>query len=150
MMCSLSGVQMKALCTAIALVIFPVMPGNAGETSAETDTFLPPGASVRGPTNVRQVALASPIELLVRTYTYKQVGDLAIKADVHTSGERPVRPVVVWIHGGALIMGHREGIDQRLKQAFLDKGYAVVSIDYRLAPETQLPQIIEDVEDAFR
>jgi acetyl esterase/lipase len=26
----------------------------------------------------------------------------------------------------------------------------VVSIDYRLAPETKLPEIIEDVEDAFR
>ena len=89
-------------------------------------------------------------EVRVTTYTYKQVGDLKIKADVHTSGERSPRPVLVWIHGGALIMGHREGIDQRLKQACLDKGYAVVSIDYRLAPETQLPPIIEDVEDAFR
>ena len=83
------------------------------------------------------------------TYTYKQVGKLAIKADVYTLGERPFRPVLVWIHGGALIMGNREGIDQRLKQALLDKGYAVVSIDYRLAPETQLPEIIQDVEDAF-
>jgi len=32
----------------------------------------------------------------------------------------------------------------------LNDGYAVVSIDYRLAPETPLPKIIEDVEDAFR
>jgi acetyl esterase/lipase len=89
-------------------------------------------------------------EVRVTTHTYKQVGDLQIKADVSTSGDRTARPVLVWIHGGALIMGNREGIDQRLKQACLDKGYAVVSIDYRLAPETQLPQIIEDVEDAFR
>jgi acetyl esterase/lipase len=89
-------------------------------------------------------------EVRVTTYTYKQAGELKIKADVHTSAERSPRPVLVWIHGGALIMGHREGIDQRLKQAVLDKGYAVVSIDYRLAPETQLPRIIEDVEDAFR
>lgn len=86
----------------------------------------------------------------MQTYNYKQVGKLAIKADVYASGERASRPVLVWIHGGALIMGNREGIDQRLKQAFLDKGYAVVSIDYRLAPETQLPEIIQDVEDAFR
>lgn len=84
------------------------------------------------------------------TYTYKQVGDLAIKADVYTLGEQKSRPVLVWIHGGALIMGHREGIDQRLKQALLERGYAVVSIDYRLAPETQLPEIIQDVEQAFR
>jgi len=31
----------------------------------------------------------------------------------------------------------------------LAAGYAVVSIDYRLAPETKLPAIISDVEDAF-
>jgi acetyl esterase/lipase len=30
------------------------------------------------------------------------------------------------------------------------RGYAVVSIDYRLAPETKLPELIGDVEDAFR
>jgi acetyl esterase/lipase len=47
-------------------------------------------------------------------------------------------------------MGHRGGIDQRLTEALLDDGFAVVSIDYRLAPETQLPEIIRDVEDAFR
>jgi acetyl esterase/lipase len=29
-------------------------------------------------------------------------------------------------------------------------GYAVVSIDYRLAPETKMPEIISDVESAFR
>lgn len=32
---------------------------------------------------------------------------------------------------------------------YLDNGYTVFSIDYRLAPETKLPDIIEDVEDAL-
>ncbi len=87
----------------------------------------------------------------MKTYTYKQVGDLPIKADVYTSGDRAERPVVVSIHGGALIMGNREGVDRRrAERRVLEQGYAFVSIDYRLAPETQLPQIIEDVEDAFR
>jgi acetyl esterase/lipase len=31
-----------------------------------------------------------------------------------------------------------------------DDGFALVSIDYRLAPEVKLPDIIADVEDAFR
>jgi acetyl esterase/lipase len=86
----------------------------------------------------------------VQTYTYKQVGDLEIKADVHRADDDTLRPVVVWIHGGALIMGGRGGIDARVKKMFLEAGYGIVSIDYRLAPETKLPAILEDVEDAFR
>lgn len=86
----------------------------------------------------------------MQTFTFKQVRDLEIKANVYREDDEKVRPVVVWIHGGALIMGGREGMNGRVKKMFLDAGYAIVSIDYRLAPETKLPAIIEDVEDAFR
>ena len=86
----------------------------------------------------------------VTTYTYKRVGGLEIKADVHRADDTTVRPVVVWIHGGALINGHRAGVSGRVKQYMLEAGYIIVSIDYRLAPETKLPGIIEDVEDAFK
>jgi acetyl esterase/lipase len=41
-------------------------------------------------------------------------------------------------------------MDERMKRSLLDAGYALVSIDYRLAPETKLPAILEDVEDALR
>jgi acetyl esterase/lipase len=84
----------------------------------------------------------------MKTYTYKTVGDLQVKADVYRAEDRVLRPVVLWIHGGALIMGHRGGIADRVKKMMLGEGYALVSIDYRLAPETKLPAIIEDVEDA--
>nr|ABX10633.1 secreted family S9 peptidase [uncultured planctomycete 3FN] len=95
-------------------------------------------------------ALLSAEEIKVTTYTYKKVGNLEIKLDVHREDDDRVRPAVVWIHGGALIMGHRAGISGRVKKAALERGCALVSIDYRLAPETQLPEIIADVEDAFR
>ncbi len=102
-------------------------------------------------------ALALPVfanaqEQKVRTatYTYKAVGDLEIKADVYRIDDNVKRPVVVWIHGGALIVGNRTSIDKRVKTLMLEAGYTIVSIDYRLAPETKLPAIIEDVEDAFR
>src|SRR5436190_8098774 len=84
------------------------------------------------------------------TYTYKTVGDLPIQADVHRNDDERQRPVVVWIHGGALIMGHRESVPRWLVDACRERGYIIVSIDYRLAPETQLPAIIDDVVDAFR
>lgn len=92
---------------------------------------------------------AAERKIVVQTYVYKKVGPLEIKLDVHRPDDEVVRPVIVWIHGGALIMGHREGIDGRIKKMAEGGGYILVSIDYRLAPESQLPAIIEDVEDAF-
>ena len=87
-----------------------------------------------------------------QTFVYKRVGDLEIKADVYRpEGVGGLRPVLVWIHGGALMSGRRESAaGHPLKEAVLAHGGVVVSIDYRLAPETKLPEIIGDVEDAFR
>jgi acetyl esterase/lipase len=84
----------------------------------------------------------------IQTYAYKTVDGLQIKADVHRFDDDVARPVVVWIHGGALIFGNRAARSQ-VKNTMLDAGYVVVSIDYRLAPETKLPLIIEDLEDAL-
>src|SRR5438132_13935200 len=85
-----------------------------------------------------------------KTFTYKTVGPCEIKADVYGTSTDMARPVVIWIHGGALIMGDRGGIDRALRDHLLQAGYAIVSIDYRLAPETKLPAIIEDLQDAYR
>lgn len=85
-----------------------------------------------------------------KTYTYKKVGDLPIRADVYRLAGDDARPVIVWIHGGGLITGGRGGPSPPQRQRYLDAGYVIVSIDYRLAPETKLPGIIEDVRDAIQ
>jgi acetyl esterase/lipase len=54
------------------------------------------------------------------------------------------------MHGGGLINGDREIGDNPWLYALVDAGVVVVSIDYRLAPETKLPAIVGDVEDALR
>jgi acetyl esterase/lipase len=84
------------------------------------------------------------------THTYKTVGTTKIQADVYRAKDQKVRPVVVWIHGGALIVGSRASVPPQLLDLCRREGYALVSIDYRLAPEVKLPAIIEDVQDAFR
>jgi acetyl esterase/lipase len=98
-------------------------------------------------------ALGAAAESSKVTHTFKKVGELEIKADVYQPEQAKGdgrRPVVVWIHGGALINGHRESVPKWLLEGSLAQGWNVVSIDYRLAPETQLPEIIADLEDAFR
>jgi acetyl esterase/lipase len=83
------------------------------------------------------------------TYDFKTVSDVKVQADVYRPDDDRVRPVVVWIHGGALIMGNRNSVPKNIKDLCQAEGYALVSIDYRLAPEVKLPEIISDVEDAF-
>ncbi len=85
-----------------------------------------------------------------QTQIYKRVGSCEIKLDVHRPDDNIVRPVVFWIHGGALIGGDRNGIRKDQLASYIDAGFALVSIDYRLAPETKLPEIIEDLKDAYR
>src|SRR5262245_181237 len=79
-------------------------------------------------------------------YTYKTAGKFEVRADVHRAFDEVVRPVVVWLHGGALIVGSRTGVPRQLLDLCRAEGYALVSFDYRLAPEVKLPGIIEDVE----
>ncbi len=85
-----------------------------------------------------------------QTYTYKSAGGCEIKLDVIRPPDDRVRPVIFWIHGGALIMGNRGGINAEQLRRYIEAGFVVVSIDYRLAPETKLPEILEDVRDAHQ
>jgi acetyl esterase/lipase len=85
------------------------------------------------------------------TFEYKRVGGCSIRADVYDPSPRgSAKPVIVHIHGGALMMGNRKSPPMHLHDDLLADGYVVVSIDYRLAPETKLPGIIEDLQDAFK
>lgn len=95
------------------------------------------------------VIKAKPPKTKMKTFTYKTVDGLEIKADVHRADDNKTRPVLVWFHGGALMVGHRGGVSGRVLKEMLGAGYTVVSFDYRLAPETKLPGIIADLEDAF-
>jgi acetyl esterase/lipase len=88
-------------------------------------------------------------ETMKRTYTYKKVDDLQIRADVYRKPGDIVTPAILLIHGGALITGDRSWVNQIQVERYLDAGYTVISIDYRLAPQTKLGSIVEDLEDAY-
>lgn len=83
------------------------------------------------------------------TVVYKTVGPTEIQADVYRRGGTQPRPAIVWIHGGALIMGDRHSVPKDLIELAKANNYVLVSLDYRLAPEVKLSEIIADVKDAF-
>ncbi|NAZ76585.1 alpha/beta hydrolase fold domain-containing protein [Kineococcus sp. T13] len=57
---------------------------------------------------------------------------------------RTASGAVYWIHGGGMIVGdNRGGVDEALDWA-QELGLAVISVDYRLAPETPHPGPVED------
>src|SRR5713101_8014594 len=56
-------------------------------------------------------------------------------------------PLIVWIHGGGWIGGNKEnppGLE------FLNRGYALASINYRLSQHAKFPAQIEDCKAALR
>jgi acetyl esterase/lipase len=96
------------------------------------------------------VNAVEPPALVKKTYTYKSAGEVKVQLDVHRPDDAKTRPTLVWIHGGALITGNKGGVPRNLLDLSRDEGYALVSIDYRLAPEVKVPDIISDLEDALR
>jgi len=83
------------------------------------------------------------------TYTYKIVNNHKILADVFRCPDQEIRPAIIWIHGGALIFDSRKDLSYEQLEMYLKEGYTIVSIDYRLAPESKLAEIIEDLADAY-
>lgn len=86
---------------------------------------------------------------LKTTYTYKVVDSCLIKADVYRPNDHKIRPALLWIHGGALIIGNRSWLNSQQLEMYIRLGFVVVSIDYRLAPETKLTGIVQDIADAY-
>jgi acetyl esterase/lipase len=91
-----------------------------------------------------------PVKFSITEYTFKTVESLKIRADVHRHANSDKRPVVVWIHGGALIMGSRTGVPKQLLELAEAERFVVVSLGYRLAPEAKLHEIISDVRDGLK
>jgi acetyl esterase/lipase len=83
------------------------------------------------------------------TVTFKAIGPLQIQADLFRPASAGAHPVVLWIHGGALIFGDRAMLPAEQRDIYLRAGCAVVAIDYRLAPETKLDGILQDLDDAY-
>jgi len=99
---------------------------------------------------VALAAVAESAQPVKETVIYKRAEGIEIKADVFHDGITKPRPAVVWIHGGGVINGHREQISGQVRDFAFGNGYVLVSLDYRLAPESKLPAVVSDIEDAFR
>jgi acetyl esterase/lipase len=85
----------------------------------------------------------TPVELVAEV-----AGRRAVPVRVLAHGERPARGVYLDIHGGGFYMGLAARGDAHNRRLALALGVAVVSVDYRLAPEHPWPAAPEDCETA--
>lgn len=89
----------------------------------------------------------------VQTYIYKTVGDIKIEVDVqYLSAGAPSlnqkRPIFLNIHGGGWMGGNRSNVCRPMAYEFLQRGFIVLSMDYRLIPESDfVTEQLEDIRD---
>ena len=78
------------------------------------------------------------------------VMDGPITARVYRPTTEGPLPVLVWYHGGGWVIGSVAGSDATCRHLAQRSGCAVVSVEYRLAPEHPYPAAPRDCYDALR
>jgi acetyl esterase/lipase len=74
-----------------------------------------------------------------------KAGDPAVKVRIYRpAAEKGPLPALLWIHGGAYVLGDVEQDDHLAGRLALAAGCAVISVDYRLAPEHPFPAPLDD------
>ncbi|CAJ1500684.1 alpha/beta hydrolase [[Mycobacterium] kokjensenii] len=77
-------------------------------------------------------------------------GDLGARLYRPAGSGDSARPVLVFYHGGGFVVGDLETHDAVCRLTCRDADIAVLSIDYRLAPEHPAPAALDDAYAAFR
>ena len=80
------------------------------------------------------------------TYSNSQKMDIYIPSVATT---RPL-PLAIFVHGGGMTSGDKSNINPVFLNALASAGYAVASVNYRLAPQYKFPAQIEDLKCAIR
>jgi acetyl esterase len=76
------------------------------------------------------------------------IGPLA--ARLYAPSHEPGLPLLLYLHGGGFVIGSLETHDSLCRQLAVRSGGAVLSLDYRLAPEHRFPAAHEDTVAALR
>ena len=85
-----------------------------------------------------------------RRIAFHRHGDIVLRLDVHKArGHTGRGPALVYVHGGAWIIGHRERQGLPLMKHLAARGWVCISVDYRLSPGATFPDHIVDVKRAL-
>jgi acetyl esterase/lipase len=84
-------------------------------------------------------------------YTAKKAHKVKHKLDLYLPQGKKNFPVVMFVHGGAWILGDKKffGVHEAVGEMFAKHGIGGVVINYRLSPQVKHPEHIKDVARAF-
>jgi arylformamidase len=69
--------------------------------------------------------------------------------DIYKPADAKAAPIFIWIHGGAWRFGNKTGVQEK-PQAFVDKGFIFVSVNYRFVPKVKLDEMTADIAKAVK
>ncbi|OKI62317.1 alpha/beta hydrolase [Micromonospora sp. CB01531] len=72
-----------------------------------------------------------------------------VPARLYRDGDHDATPVVLYAHGGGWVMGSVDTHDGLCRHVAAASGWAVLSVDYRLAPECPYPAAVDDMARAL-
>ncbi|MBV9195412.1 MAG: alpha/beta hydrolase [Solirubrobacterales bacterium] len=128
----------------VRISLHPQARAALAEAAALPDRFIPGrGAFDLAATRARARASAARGE------------SVGYVAEVDAGGVRcrlfrplPLAPVALYLHGGGWALGSVEEAEPLCRAIANDSGWAVLAVEYRLAPEHPYPAAVEDVERA--
>ncbi len=93
--------------------------------------------------------LPSPVLARVEDFSLPARDGAALRARLYAPSSN-VLPVLLYFHGGGFTVGSIDTHDVLCRQLSHQAGCAVVSLDYRLAPEHRFPIAVQDAWDALQ
>ena len=98
---------------------------------------------------VRETGFVAPAQS--RTVAWREIDGIELLAEVFPP-ERPdqARGLLLWFHGGGLILGGRMDVPDELVDLAGRQGFPLVSAEYRLAPQAGIEDIASDAYAALR
>jgi carboxylesterase type B len=84
-----------------------------------------------------------------RDIAYTDPADDSRRLDVYAPADGEGHPVLVWLHGGGWRRGDKAAVQQK-PQAFMDKGFVFVSVNYRFVPQVNVKEMTGDIAKAIK
>jgi acetyl esterase len=72
-------------------------------------------------------------------------GNIKLSANLHRAKSNRKNVTIIYLHGGGLLFGVRDDLPELYINKFLHSGYDFLALDYPLAPESKMDQILKSV-----